>query len=172
MKLKNITIAVFVLIAALATFSIINIGSIAGHASEGKGARAIEGSWEVRLTTQAGNDLIEFDELMTFTAGGGIVESNNYPFNLSQPFPLVAGPGHGSWRFAGARQFPFTFVKLLYTPAGDAAGTLRVTGIISYSPENDTWSGPGNVEICPIGAPQCFPSGVTNAVATRIVAGE
>jgi len=169
MKLRNITLAAVALIAATITIGFFTLGGATGLASEGKGSRALEGSWKVRLTPTSNTP--QFDEFMTFAAGGGIVESNNFPFHMLPPSGLAAGPGHGTWRYAGAHQFPFTFIKFLFTPQGNAAGTLKVTGTITYSPADDTWSGPATVAICDNQANNCFTIDVTNGQATRIVAG-
>jgi hypothetical protein len=163
MKIKKITFA-FVVAA------VVTIGLLAGNhsfASQGAGAKALEGSWKVRLTPSAPQ--AQFDELMTFSAGGGIVESNNYPFFQ---LGLTAGIGQGTWSYAGRQSFPFTFIKFLYTPTGQAAGTLKVTGVIIYSPSDDTWSGPATVAICDTTANNCNTIDVTNGQATRIVAGQ
>lgn len=135
------------IIFAIVVAVVVTIGLIAGNhsfASQGKGANALEGSGIVRLTPTS-NPQAQFDEFMTFSAGGGIVESNNFEFFR---LGLSAGPGHGTWTSAGQKSFPFTFVKFLFTPFGHPAGTLKVTGTITYSPANDTWSGPATVAIC------------------------
>ena len=124
------------------------------------------GSWKVRLTPTSGQP--QFDEFMTFSAGGGIVESNNFAFFQ---LGLTAGPGQGTWSQTGRRRFPFTFIKFLFTPQGQAAGTLKVSGTITYSRADDTWSGPGTVAICDSMANNCNTIDVTNGQATRIVAG-
>ncbi len=163
MSVKKITFAIVVA-------AVVTIGLIAGNhsfASPGAGANALEGSWRVRLTPSSPQP--QFDEFITFSAGGGIVESNNYPFFL---LGLTAGPGHGTWSQTGRRRFPFTFIKFLFTPQGQAAGTLKVTGTITYSRADDTWSGPGTVAICDSMANNCNTIDVTNGQATRIVAGQ
>ncbi len=163
MSVKKITFA-FVVAA------VVTIGLIAGNhsfASPGAGANSLEGSWIVRLTPTS-NPQAQFDEFMTFSAGGGIVESNNFEFFR---LGLTAGPGHGTWSSAGANSFPFTFVKFLFTPFGHPAGTLKVSGTITYSPANDTWNGPATVAICDSMANNCNTIDVTNGQATRIVAG-
>ena len=68
-------------------------------------ADALLGSWRVRIIPQK---LPPLDELMTFSTGGGIVESNIFPFFQ---LGLTAGPGHGTWRYAGRNRFPFIFIK-------------------------------------------------------------
>lgn len=157
-KIKFTFLAIVILTALLITVYAQNSGA---------GANALVGSWKVRLTP-VDPPQPQFDEFMTFSPGGGIVESNNYPFFLQN---LSAGPGQGSWSYAGRQSFPFTFIKFLYAPTGQAAGTLKVVGTITYSSRNDTWSGPATVSICDNQAENCFPIGTTDGQATRIVAG-
>ena len=127
---------------------------------------ALLGTWKIRITP---NTLPPLDEFMTFSAGGGIVESNNFAFFQ---IGLAAGPGHGTWRYAGRNRFPFTFIKFLFTPEGAAAGTLKVTSVITYSPRNDTWSSEATVVTCDTMVNNCMPLDTTIGQATRIVAGQ
>jgi hypothetical protein len=161
MKTRKIMLACLIAVLLLTL-------QIAVHAqNQGSGSNALLGSWKVRLTPGLGQP--QFDELMTFSDGGGIVESNNYPFFQ---LGLTAGPGQGTWSYAGRQRFPFTFIKFLFTPQGQAAGTLKVTGTITYSPSDDTWSGPATVAICDNQANNCNTIDATNGHATRIVAGQ
>ena len=124
--------------------------------------KALEGSWSVRITPNSPTP--PFDEFMTFDAGGGIVESNNFPFFA---LGLAAGPGHGVYEYDEHGPFRFTFTKFLFTPQGQPAGTLRVTGTIAYSSSTDTWTSPGLVEIFdPAG--NIILTDTTNGSATRI----
>lgn len=134
--------------------------------NSGKGTNALVGSWKVRLTPPAPQP--QFDELITFTPGGGIVESNNFPFYT---MGLTAGPGHGTWAYEGRQNYSFTFIKFLSTQTGQAAGTLKVTGTITYSPSTTTWSGPAAVLICDDQANNCVPIGTTEGQGVRIAAG-
>jgi hypothetical protein len=134
-------------------------------ASEGNGARALEGTWKVRLTPRSGGP--QFDEFMTFTSGGGIVESNNFPFFQ---MGLNAGPGHGNWEHAGAHSYKFAFSKFLFALSGQPAGTLKAAGVITYSPETGTWSGPANVSICDNLGQNCFTIDTTDGAAARMPA--
>ena len=154
-------------VAAAAVLTVGLILGVQNSASQGKGARSLEGSWLVRLTPTSGG--AQFDEFMTFSAGGGIVESNNFAFHL---LGLAAGPGHGTWSYAGDQSYPFTFVKFLYLPTGQAAGTLKVSGTLTYLTDTDTWNGPATVAICDNQANNCNTIDVTDGVATRIDAGQ
>lgn len=150
-----------VVAAALFTVGVYSV--VFGFTSGKKGFRALEGTWIVRLTPASGSP--QFDELMTFDSGGGIVESNNFPFvNLG----LSAGTGHGTYSHQGPHTYPFSFAKFLFTPTGVPAGTLKVTGQIFYDPSTDTWSGPGSVEICDNQINNCFQIDVTEGRASRV----
>ena len=134
-------------------------------ASEGNGSRALEGTWRVRLTPRSGTP--QFDDFMTFTSGGGIVESNNFPFFQ---MGLTAGPGQGTWEHAGGHTYRFAFSKFLFALSGQPAGTLKAAGVLTYSPENRTWSGPANVSICDNLGQNCFQIDTTDGAAIRMPA--
>ena len=158
------------LVAALLTTLLIAVNAqnprIFNAPNQDSGGNPLLGSWKVRIIPSS---LPPLDELMTFSAGGGIVESNNFAiFQIG----LAAGPGHGTWRYAGRNRFPFTFIKFLFTPEGAAAGTLKVTSVITYSPVNDTWRSQATVVTCDTMVNNCMPLDITNGHATRIVAGQ
>ena len=160
MRFKKIT---FVLSTLLTIAAILFV--VEAQNRSGGGANALLGTWKVRLTPSAQP---QFDELMTFAAGGGIVESNNYPF---YQLGLSAGPGQGTWSYEGEHTFAFTFYKFLYAPNGQAAGTLKASGTLTYSPEDDSWSGPAAVSICDNQGSNCNQIDTTGGQATRITAG-
>ena len=134
-------------------------------ASEGNGSRALEGTWRVRLTPRSGTP--QFDEFMTFTSGGGIVESNNFPFFT---LGLTAGPGHGTWEHAGGHTYRFAFSKFLFTPSGQPVGTLKAAGVLTYSPESRTWGGPADVSICDNFGQNCNQIDTTDGAAVHMPA--
>ncbi len=163
--MKNKKIMFTCLVAALLTAFLIPVNAqIQDGCNNAPRGDALLGTWRVRITPNA----LPLDELMTFSTGGGIVESNNFAFFQ---IGLAAGPGHGTWRYAGRNRFPFTFIKFLFTPEGAAAGTLKVTSVITYSPRNDTWSSEATVVTCDTMVNNCMPLDITNGHATRIVAG-
>ncbi len=161
MKIKKIMFTC--LVAALLSAFLIP----ANAQNQNSDGDALLGSWKVRLTPSSPQP--QFDEIMTFSAGGGIVESNNFPFFQ---LGLTAGAGHGTWSQTGRRRFAFTFIKFLFTPQGAAAGTLKAAGTLTYSRSKDTWNGPATVSICDSMANNCNTIDVTNGQATRIVAGQ
>jgi hypothetical protein len=108
------------------------------------GSNALTGGWKVRVTS---NDpgVPAFDELITFDAGGGLVETNNLFPNTF--FNQNASPGHGSWRFDRRNKYSFTFIKLLFNlRTNEPIGTLTVRGVITLRTPS-MWEGPANVTI-------------------------
>jgi hypothetical protein len=126
---------------------------------------AILGSWQVVVSS----GLPPFNELITFSSDGGIVEANNFPFYT---LGLSAGPGHGTWDCGPHQQVVFTFYKLLFDPTGAAAGTLKVVGTINYSHHTDTWTSPADISICDNQGQNCFQIDHTESSASRIHAGQ
>lgn len=161
--MKRIYLSSIAILATLAITAVLfsNLTS----ASEGEGSRALEGTWSVRLTPRSGTP--QFDEFMTFTSGGGIVESNNYPFFL---MGMTAGPGHGTWEHAGGHSFSFAFSKFLFLQSGQSVGTLKAAGVISYSPESGTWAGPAEVSICDNAGQNCSLIDITDGAAVSFPA--
>lgn len=134
---------------------------IAVNAQNGQsGGNALQGSWKVRLTSaQPGPP--PFDGMMTFGAGGGLIESNNL-------FPAAgASPGHGAWQHNGGREFAFTYIKFLFNPqTHQYTGTIKISGTI-YDVRHNTWQGTAYVEISdPAG--NVVQTGYTTGTATRI----
>jgi hypothetical protein len=156
MRKLSLTSVALGLIAALLAASVTD-----SRASQGKGSKGLEGSWEVRVTSVS-NSIPPFDEFITFTPGGGLVETNNtFP-------PTAASPGHGAWEYAGGQTYNFTFYKLLFLgPQGQFTGRLRVRGSIVLH-GRDEWTGlPATVDFLdPAG--NVVLSDQTTATATRI----
>ncbi|MBA4123239.1 MAG: hypothetical protein H0X72_12350 [Acidobacteria bacterium] len=46
-----------------------------------------------------------------------------------------------------------------------------MTSVINYSPRSDTWSSQATVVFCDTNVSNCLPNEITQAQATRIVAG-
>lgn len=111
------------------------------HAQEGRSLkRAIEGSWKARVTVAPGPGAgPPFDALVTYSAGGGLVESDNlFP-------PSIVTAGHGSWEFAG-RTFNNTFTKLMFNPQGQFTGTIKVREKITLGFNKSDYTGVGKAD--------------------------
>lgn len=94
-----------------------------------------EGSWMVTVTITAGTPQPPFQALITYGAGGGLVETD--PGN---------SPGHGSWVSTGANTFAFTFVNLTFDSTGNPTGTVKVREAATLSQGGDAYSGAGTVD--------------------------
>lgn len=162
MRTERVILAGLVVVITSAVLFAVN-----AERNDGAGGNALVGSWKVRLNAVTGPPA-QFDELITFSPGGGIVESNNFPFFQTG---LTASTGHGTWRYTGKQSFSFTFEKFLYTTTGQSVGMLKVVGNITYTPGDDTWSGPATVSTCNP-ADVCTLLGTTEGKATRIVANQ
>jgi hypothetical protein len=111
------------------------------QAQEGRSSkRAIEGSWKARVTVAPGPGAgPPFDALVTYSAGGGLVESDSlFP-------PSIVSAGHGSWEFAG-RTFNNTFIKLMFNPQGQFTGTIKVREKITLSFTKNEYTGAGKAD--------------------------
>lgn len=161
--MKHITLSLIVLF--FAAFGTVTVFDANASASEGNGTRALEGTWKVRLTPRSGTP--QFDEFMTFTSGGGIVESNNFPFFA---MGLTAGSGHGTWEHTGGHTYKFAFSKFLFQLSGQPSGTLKAAGVLTYSPDTRTWSGPANVSVCDNLGQNCFQIDTTDGDAVSMPA--
>jgi hypothetical protein len=134
MKTKRLiaTIALGVMVAFCTTAQAQNGNSI---------KRAIEGSWKAKVTVAPGPGAPPpVDALVTYSAGGGLVESDNlFP-------PSVVTAGHGSWEYAG-RSFNNTFVKLMFNAQGQPTGTIKVREKITLGFNRNEYTGAGTAEI-------------------------
>jgi hypothetical protein len=103
--------------------------------------RAIEGSWKAKVTVAPGPGAPPpVDALVTYSAGGGLVESDNlFP-------PSVVTAGHGSWEYAG-RSFNNTFVKLMFNAQGQPTGTIKVREKITLGINRNEYTGAGVAEL-------------------------
>ena len=128
----------------------------------GKGARAIEGTWNVVVTLRdcaTGAPLGTFKAMDLFIQGGSLVDTNAAP-------PTTRGPGFGSWESTGEQQFSATLRFFFYNPDGTFAGVRRVAQEISMAGDNNSWeSVVTNIIFNPAGNPVA--TGCGTASATR-----
>lgn len=123
------TTSLAIITAALAAFS-------QSSNDDRGGTTAPEGSWRVRVTP-VGAPIPPFLTFSTFGRGGTFLES-------TQP---GQGPGHGVWRRTGGSEFVLTFEKILLSPEGNFAGTLKVREAIRLSAIADSYTGDATVEV-------------------------
>lgn len=101
----------------------------------GRGAREIEGTWNVVVTIrncQTGTPVASFKAMDLFIQGGSIVDTNAAP-------PSTRGPGFGSWEFVGEHKFSSVLRFYLYNPDGSFAGVRRIAQEISLGGDNNSW---------------------------------
>ena len=89
-----------------------------------------EGSWMVTVTVTSGPPQPPFQALITYGAGGGLVETDQ-----------GNSPGHGAWVSTGANAFAFTFDS-----KGNPTGTVKVREAATLSKGGDAYSGAGTVD--------------------------
>jgi hypothetical protein len=127
----------------------------------GKGARALEGTWNVVVTLRncdTGAPLGTFKAMDLFIQGGSMVDTNAAP-------PSTRGPGFGSWEYVGEQQFTATLRFFIYNPDGSFAGVRRVAQEISMGDDNNSWeSNVTNIIFNPAGTPIATGCGTASAV--------
>ena len=128
------TLAVLILAGMIAIFIGFTGTKSSVSADGGATAPQLEGSWEITVTPDGGNPIVDF---ATFTRGGGLINSDPDP-NLST--------GHGTWVRTGGNAFGITFVHFL-SDQGAALGTLKVRAVIQVGRNTDTFSGPFQTDV-------------------------
>jgi hypothetical protein len=110
-------------------------------------ATQLVSSWAgtVKATNPPG--LEPFTSLITFSPGGGVVESRRL-YVPNSPFgPLLETPGHGAWTRIAGRELEIQFLFLLQgapnnpTTAGAALGTDNIRMRVRLSPSGDVLEG-------------------------------
>jgi hypothetical protein len=128
----------------------------------GKGARAIEGTWNVVVTLrdcESQAPLGTFRAMDMFIQGGSMVDTNAAP-------PSTRGPGFGSWEYVGEHQFTATLRFFIYNPDGTFAGVRRVAQEITMADDNNSWeSTVTNIIFNPAGTP--IATGCATTIAAR-----
>ena len=102
---------------------------------EGRGSRAIEGTWNVLVTIrncQTGAPLASFKAMDIFIQGGSVIDTNAAP-------TATRGPGFGSWEFVGGHDFRSTLRFYIYNPDGSFAGVRRLAQVYLMGADNNSW---------------------------------
>jgi hypothetical protein len=106
----------------------------------------LQGSWLLTITPEPGPVTIPpFRGLMTYTADGGVVETDTAPIAAVVP-GYSATAGHGAWAARGD-EFVSTVVKLAVDGNGQFAGFVRIQGTVKLNPARDGYGGSGKVEV-------------------------
>jgi hypothetical protein len=96
------------------------------------------------------------EAVLTFTRGGGVIETESD----------APGTGQGAWQRIGPGRFAFAFQTYIFTPTGDPAGHVVVRSVVTLA--NGTLSGPFKFDVLdPAG--NVVQSGSGTATATRFV---
>jgi hypothetical protein len=103
--------------------------------TDGRGSRAIEGTWNVVVTIrncETGAPVATFKAMNMFIQGGSVIDTNAAPTS-------TRGPGLGSWEFVGDHDFRSTLRFYIYNADGSFAGVRRLAQNYSMAPDNNSW---------------------------------
>jgi hypothetical protein len=124
----------FVVGVLAATFLLLPTGFWAegDHCSHGQRKNCLLGSFSEDVEVPAFG--MKFKALVTFSPGGGVVETNN-----AQGQPVTV---HGSWAATNDDQFALTFITLgLQPPLGQQAGlTAKTRETVTLSDSGDSFT--------------------------------
>jgi len=120
-----------------------------GHAHAGN----ILGTWSTQVSPDG---TPSFQALVTFTKGGGAVETESD----------APGTGQGAWHRIGSHRFAFAFQTFIFSANGEPGGHVVVRSILTLA--HGTLSGPFKFDVFdPAG--HKVQSGTGTATATRFV---
>lgn len=111
---------------------------------DGKGARALEGSWIAQVTfrnCQTGEAIRTFASMNTFMQGGTMQE-----FGLGS-VPAPRGPGHGVWTHISGRTFSSAFQFFRFNTDGSYAGKVIARRQIEVDDSGNSYTATTSVEI-------------------------
>lgn len=101
--------------------------------------KGLNGSWVVQVTQrncQTGDPVAEpFLSLLTFSAGGTMVETTSNPMF----FPSVRGPGHGVWHPTGGHTYRAVSTAFI-TANGELVKTQSITQSIEMGEDPDSFT--------------------------------
>jgi len=149
MRLRVLLIAA---LAALAVPSVAAARPTRAHERDSARSARIVGTWNLRVTP---NGAPTFAALLTFTPGGGVIETES-----DQP-----GTGQGAWKPIGRNRFAIAFQTFIFAPTGPG-GHVVVRSVATLT--KNTLSGPFKFDVFdPTG--KVVQSGSGTATATRFV---
>jgi hypothetical protein len=106
----------------------------------------LQGSWLLTITPAPGVVTIPpFRALMTYTADGGVVETDTASIRAVAP-GYSATAGQGAWAARGD-EFASTVVKLVVDENGQFAGSVRIQAAVKLNAARDGYTGSGKVEV-------------------------
>lgn len=122
-------------------------GDRADGLNTARGARAIEGSWTVAVTSRVcatGEQVpnsIPFRRLITFMQGGTTQEF------AAAVSPARRSPGHGIWSHQYERNFEYAIQFMRFDENGVYAGYVVERRNVEVSPDGSTFSATGTASI-------------------------
>ena len=161
-KVKNVALSL------LAMLVLSSASAYGQDALDGKGARAIEGSWmatTILSNCQTGQVLQTFPKLISFHMGGTANEASA----SNQGFLRTAG--FGGWIYLTRDQFRYELRALRFNADNTYAGPFRVVYDVTYDGITDTYAAEGTAQVI-------LPNGTvvatlcTTETATRLVVPE
>jgi hypothetical protein len=131
----------------------------------------VEGSWLATITFTTFSPApapfplpLSFQALVTYAAGGGLVETSQ----LDQASPIPASPGHGAWVCTAERTYRNTFQAFNFDATGKPTGMRTIAETLTLSADGDTYSGSGTFQNTDLTG-KVLNSGTFTSTATRIL---
>jgi hypothetical protein len=148
----RLRVLLIVALAALAVPSVAGARPSGAHHRHHAQSARIVGTWNVQVTPDGAPT---FAALLTFTRGGGVIETES-----DQP-----GTGQGGWKRVGPNRFAIAFQTFIFTPTGPG-GHVVVRAVATLT--NNTLSAPFKFDVFdPAG--NVVQSGSGTATATPFV---
>jgi hypothetical protein len=162
--MKNIfskTIGIALAILMLTTFS--QISASAQDRDHYKGARALEGVWDIIVTSRncdTGDVLRTFPSMQTFMQGGTMVDWG------SGTAPSRRGLGQGVWNHLEGRHFESAFELFRFNADGTLAGKQINHAQIELSDDGETYTTTSGAQVLDVNG-NVTANNCATAVATR-----
>ena len=121
------------------------------------------GTWDSQVTLrvcQTGAAINTFATIRTFMSGGTTIGSNGA---IS---PALRTPEYGVWEHLSGRTFRLKFKSFSFDPTGNPTGWTIVTQTAEVSPDGDSYTTAGPVEVYAPNGALVF-TGCATATATR-----
>ena len=134
------------------------------ESARGAGSAALEGTWRERVTVPPNPnapDGLTFDTRLTFSRGGGLVETDNNPATPE------GGTALGVWEKTGANTFVLTFEKFAFNPIKQAPGVFKVVSVVHLDGDAFTGESPA-AYFCDADGSNCVLLGPATSVGTRM----
>lgn len=128
----SFTFSVLTLALIIAGFS---ISSLSEAYAQNKKVKGLVGSWNVQIETPVQGT---FPAFLSFFSDGIMIGDEANSDETS---------AYGNWVATGGRGVNYTFKSLIGSPQSVATGSLKVVGSLDYNADQDTWTGPFNIEV-------------------------